>query len=163
VGYAFLYFNLNVFGNVFHGHFMVNSTVKLKRIKGPRLYPATRNITIGRLQSGESQNEVARTLNVNQSTISRLWNRFQQTGSTNDRQRSGRPHITTSRQDRYIRVFHLRNRTASTEAIHFLNTGGRETFIPAPIYTYSAITFLQQKTRLVAELNTSPVSECPAP
>jgi transposase len=97
---------------------VVNSTVKLKRIKGPRLYPATRNITIGRLQSGESQNEVARTLNVNQSTMSRLWNRFQQTGSTNDRQRSGRPHITTSRQDRYIRVFHLRNRTvaASTTA-----------------------------------------------
>ena len=79
----------------------------------PRLDPATRNIAIGRLQAGESQNEVARTLNVNQSTISKLWNRFQQTGSTNDRQRSGRPG-----QDRYIRVFHLRNRTvvASTTA-----------------------------------------------
>jgi hypothetical protein len=30
----------------------------------PRLDPATRNIVIGRLQAGESQNEVARTLNV---------------------------------------------------------------------------------------------------
>ena len=40
----------------------------------PRLDPATRNIAIGRLQAGESQNEVARTLNVNQSTISKLWN-----------------------------------------------------------------------------------------
>jgi hypothetical protein len=39
--------------------------------------------------------------------------------------------------------------TTSIEAIHFLNTGGRETFIPAPIYTCSAITFLQQKTKLV--------------
>ena len=38
-----------------------------------RLDPATRNLAIGRLQAGESQNEVARTLNVNQSTISRLW------------------------------------------------------------------------------------------
>ena len=84
----------------------------------PRLDPATPNFAIGRLQAGESQNEVARTLNVNQSTISRLWNRFQQTGSTNDRQRSGRPRITTPGQDRYIRVFHLRNRTvaASTSA-----------------------------------------------
>jgi transposase len=44
----------------------------------PGLDPATRNIAI----AGESQNEVARTLNVNQSTISRLWNRFQQTGSS---------------------------------------------------------------------------------
>ena len=84
----------------------------------PRLDPATRNIIIGRLQAGESRNEVARTLNVNQSTISRLWNRFQQTGSTNDRQRSGRPRITTPGQDWYIRSFHLRNRTvaASTTA-----------------------------------------------
>jgi DNA invertase Pin-like site-specific DNA recombinase len=61
----------------------------------PRLDPATRNIAIGRLQTGESQNEVARTLNVNQSTFSRLWNRFQQIDSTNDRQKSGRPRITT--------------------------------------------------------------------
>ena len=84
----------------------------------PRLDPATRNIAFGRLQAGESQIEVARTLYVNQSTISRLWNRFQQTGSTNDRQMSGRPRITTPGQDRYIRVFHLRNRTvaASTTA-----------------------------------------------
>ena len=42
----------------------------------PRLDPATRNIVIGRLQAGESQNEVARTLNVNPSTIPRLWNWF---------------------------------------------------------------------------------------
>ena len=84
----------------------------------PRLDTATRKIAIGGLQAGESQNQVAQTLNVNQSTISRLWNIFQQTGSTNDFQRSGRPRITTPGQDRYIRVFHLRNRTvaASTTA-----------------------------------------------
>jgi len=38
----------------------------------PRLDPATQNIAIGRFQAGESQNEVARTLNVNQSTISNV-------------------------------------------------------------------------------------------
>ena len=76
-----------------------------------RLDPATRNMAISRLQARESQNEIARTLNINQSTISRLWNRFQQTGTTNDHQRSGRPRMTTLGQDRYIRVFHLRNRT----------------------------------------------------
>jgi transposase len=84
----------------------------------PRSDPATRNTAIRPLQAGESQNQVARTLNVNQNTISSLWNRFQQTGSTNGRQRSGRPRIATPGQDRYIRVFHLRNRTvaASTTA-----------------------------------------------
>ena len=63
-----------------------------------RLDPATQNIAIDRLQAGESQNEVARIANVNHSTISRLWNIFQQTGSTNNRQRSGRPRITTPGQ-----------------------------------------------------------------
>jgi hypothetical protein len=84
----------------------------------PRLDPATRNIAIGRLQAGESQNEGRTNLNVNQSTISRLCNRFQQTGSTNDHKRSGRHRITTPGQARYIRVFHLPNRTvvASTTA-----------------------------------------------
>jgi hypothetical protein len=84
----------------------------------PRLDPATRNIAIDRLHAGEPQHEVVRTLNVNHSTIFRLWKRFQQTGSTNNNQRSGRPRITTPGQDRYIRIFHLPNRTvaASTTA-----------------------------------------------
>ena len=82
----------------------------------PRLDPATRNIVIGRLQAGVSQSEIVQTENVNKSTISRLWNRFQQTGSTNDRPRNRRPHITTSGQDRYIRVFHLRNETVAATA-----------------------------------------------
>jgi DNA-binding NarL/FixJ family response regulator len=50
----------------------------------PRSDPATRNIAIGPLQAGESQNQVARTLNVNQSTISKLWNRFQQRAKSNE-------------------------------------------------------------------------------
>ena len=48
-----------------------------------------------------------------------MWNIFLQTGSSNDRPRGGRPRITTTGQDRYIRVFHLRNRivSASTTAV----------------------------------------------
>ena len=85
----------------------------------PRLDVATWNVVIGRLHVGQLQHEVARTLNVNQSTISRLWNRFQQTGSPNDHPRSGRPCIATPGQDCYIWVFYLRNRTvsASTTAV----------------------------------------------
>jgi transposase len=85
----------------------------------PRLDPPTRNFVVGRLHAGHSQNEVARNLNVSQSTISRLWNIFLQTGSSNDRPRGGRPRIVTPGQDRYIWVFHLHNRTvsASTTAV----------------------------------------------
>ena len=48
--------------------------------------------------------------------INRLWARYNATGSTRDRPRSGRPRITTPAQDRYIRLLHLRDRfkTASS-------------------------------------------------
>ncbi|XP_071105362.1 uncharacterized protein [Haliotis cracherodii] len=82
----------------------------------PRLDAATRNIAIGRLQAGESQSSVARRLNVSQSTISRLAARYNQTGTTNDRPRTGRPRVTTPAQDRYIRVLHLRDRTATGDS-----------------------------------------------
>ena len=59
----------------------------------PRLDTATRNIVIGRLQAGESHNAVARLYNVHRSTISRLMQRYKQSDSTADRQRSVRPRI----------------------------------------------------------------------
>ena len=54
---------------LFTGTLEINSIVKLKRIKEPSLKFLslnwnTANIVIGRLQAGQSQNEVARTLNV---------------------------------------------------------------------------------------------------
>lgn len=82
----------------------------------PRLDAVTRNIAIGRLEAGESQSYVARLLHVNQSTISRLVARYNQTATTNDRPRTGRPRVTTPGQDRYIRVLHLRDRTITAES-----------------------------------------------
>ena len=76
---------------------------------------ANRNIAIGRLEAGELQSAVARHFNVSQSTISRLYHRFLQTNSTQDRPRSGCPRVTTDAEDRYIRVLHLRHRFASIE------------------------------------------------
>jgi transposase len=68
-----------------------------------RLNEDQRNNTIGRLQTGETQTHVSRVLNVSQSNISRLWDRYQQQGSTHDRPRSGRPRVTTSAQERHLR------------------------------------------------------------
>ena len=81
-----------------------------------RIDTATRNIVIGRLQTGELQNAVARLYNVHRSTISRLLQQYQQSGSTADHQRSGRPKITSAAEDRYIRVLHMRNRTVTARA-----------------------------------------------
>ncbi|KAK3108567.1 hypothetical protein FSP39_010793 [Pinctada imbricata] len=84
----------------------------------PRLGFEQRNIIIGRLQAGESQNFLANLYNVSQSTISRLWNSFLQSGSTSDRQRQGRPRVTSAAQDHFIQLCHLRNRfsTATSTA-----------------------------------------------
>ena len=73
----------------------------------PRLNEAQCNNAIGRLEAGESQAAVAGIFNVTQSTISRLWARYQQHQSTLDLPRSGRPRVTTPAQDRYIRLGHL--------------------------------------------------------
>jgi transposase len=79
----------------------------------PRLDAAIRNIVIGRLETGESQNAVAARYDVHRNMISRLWQRYQQSGSTNDGPRSERPRITNSIEDRYIRVFQPRYRTVT--------------------------------------------------
>jgi transposase len=48
--------------------------------------------------------------NVSRMTIYRLMIRLRDMGNTSDRPRSGRPRVTTLRQDRHIRFIHLRNR-----------------------------------------------------
>ncbi|CAM1319485.1 Uncharacterised protein r2_g2783 [Pycnogonum litorale] len=84
----------------------------------PRLNNAQRNNAIGRLEAGMSRSEVARFFHVSPSTISRLWTRYQQQETTRDFPRSGRPRATTTAQDRYIRLRHLRQRmtTATSTA-----------------------------------------------
>lgn len=76
----------------------------------PRLNEAQRNQAVGMIRAGVSQNEVSRRFGVHRNTISALWRRYQQSGNTRDRRRSGRPRVTSLRQDTYIRVTHLRNR-----------------------------------------------------
>jgi hypothetical protein len=48
-------------------------------------------------------------------TISRLMIRLRQTGRTNDRSSNGRPCVTSQRQDRHLRLIHLRNRMITAE------------------------------------------------
>ena len=73
---------------------------------------------LGMVEAGVDQSAVARTFGVHRSTITRLVRRYRETGTVNDRPRSGRPRATTLRQDRTMRVMHLRNRfkTATSTA-----------------------------------------------
>ena len=65
---------------------------------------------LGMLQGGMRTVDVARAINCNVRTVRRLRQRYRETGRTADRPRSGRPHVTTHAQDRYIRTSHLRDR-----------------------------------------------------
>lgn len=76
----------------------------------PRLRQRQRAAATTMLLNGTSQSAVAAHFRVHRSTISRLYERLRTTGTTNDRPRSGRPRVTSRRQDRYIRLVHLRDR-----------------------------------------------------
>ena len=69
---------------------------------------------------GQRQQQVANHFGVNVSTIERLVRRLRETGHLADRPRSGRPRVTLRRQDRTIRLAHLRNRhlTATETALN---------------------------------------------
>lgn len=65
---------------------------------------------IGRMEAGQTQQEVAQAIGVSQSVISRLWNRFQRTDTVHRREGQGRPRATTARDDRYLLLTARRNR-----------------------------------------------------
>ena len=65
---------------------------------------------IGMLTAGMSARDIARHFQRHESTISRLLNRFQQTGNVADRHRSDRPRKTTPRKDRFLTTSSRRNK-----------------------------------------------------
>ena len=86
----------------------------------PPLRAAARENAIGRLQAGQRQADVAHALNLSQSTISRLWNRFRQSGSTADAPRSGRPRVTTPA----TRSFHSASPSSQSFPVSPINCSG---------------------------------------
>ena len=76
----------------------------------PRVPAHLHECALGMLQGGMRTADVARAINCNVRTVRRLRQRYRETGRRADRPRSGRPHVTTPAQDRYIQTSHLRNR-----------------------------------------------------
>uniref|UniRef100_A0A671VKC8 HTH cro/C1-type domain-containing protein n=1 Tax=Sparus aurata TaxID=8175 RepID=A0A671VKC8_SPAAU len=74
-------------------------------------------LAIARLQTGCSQTEVATELRVSQSVISRLQQRYRETGRVTERHRSGRPLATSHTDDRFIVNSALRNRMMNADQI----------------------------------------------
>jgi hypothetical protein len=99
-----------------------------------------------------------------------LWNRHRTTNSTADRPRSGRPRVANNRQDRLIRLRHLRNRTE--------NPSNTATSIPTAVdchklcasiccnsaphhYTSPAKTVVTKNTIVSKTFTTSTIDYCP--
>ena len=76
----------------------------------PRLTPLQRERAIGMAQMGANHTHIARTLGCSRVTVNNLFQRFRQTGQTSDRPRTGRPRVTTPREDRHLLTLHLRDR-----------------------------------------------------
>ncbi|GFV25182.1 transposable element Tcb2 transposase [Trichonephila clavipes] len=57
---------------------------------------------VGRLEGGQTHAEIAQAIGVSQSVISRIWNRFLETGSAGRRPGQGRRRATTPNEDRYL-------------------------------------------------------------
>ena len=85
----------------------------------PRLNETDRCRAVGMVEAGVRHTDVATQFGVHRNTVDPLWRRYQQFGTTRDWPRSGRPRVTSIRQDTFIRVVHLRERlrTASLMAI----------------------------------------------
>ena len=76
----------------------------------PRLSETDRHLCLALNQAGFTSRQIATRLNCNQSTVIRLVQRNQHTGSVADRPRPGQPRVTTPADDRHIVLAHLRNR-----------------------------------------------------
>ena len=75
----------------------------------PQIPKHLRERPIGMLEAGASMEEVSVQVGSSVQAVRSLRRRFVQTGITEDLPRSGRPHVTTLVQDRYILNQHLRN------------------------------------------------------
>ena len=93
-----------------------------------RLTDVQRGRAIVLLMQGQRQQQVANHFGVNISTIERLVRRLRETGHLADRPRSGRPRVTSRRQDRTICLAHLLNRhlTATETALNTVGTHNRQ-------------------------------------
>ena len=79
-----------------------------------RLTDDQRGRALAWLDEGLGQRKVARCLQMSHSVIQRLYQRFIETAAVQERQRSGRPRVTTRQEDLYLVLSILRERSATS-------------------------------------------------
>ncbi|GFW41389.1 transposable element Tcb2 transposase [Trichonephila clavipes] len=86
---------------------------------------------VGRLEGGQTYAEVAQAIGVSQSVISRIWNRFLETGSAGRRPGQGRRWATTPNGDRYLVLTARRHRNMNATLLqqHLRSATGTTIYI----------------------------------
>ncbi|GFU97185.1 transposable element Tcb2 transposase, partial [Trichonephila clavipes] len=81
---------------------------------------------VGRLEGAQTQAEVAKAVGVSQSVISRIWNRFLETGSAGRRPGQGHRRATTPNEDRFLvlKAWRHRNMNATLLQQHLRSATG---------------------------------------
>ncbi|GFT80605.1 transposable element Tcb2 transposase [Trichonephila clavipes] len=81
---------------------------------------------VGRLEGGQTQDEVAQAIGASQNVISRIWNRFLETGSAGQKPGTDRRRATTPNEDRYLVLTARRHRNmnASLHQQHLRSATG---------------------------------------
>ncbi|GFV69070.1 transposable element Tcb2 transposase [Trichonephila clavipes] len=88
--------------------FQCNNLIVMAQRK--QLNDFLRGRIFGRLKCGRTQLEVSEELEIPQSVISRIWQRFQDAGNVSRCYSTGLPRDTTPNEDRYLAVTAKRNR-----------------------------------------------------
>ena len=70
----------------------------------------TKGQVVALKQDGKSIREISRRLKLPKSTVLDIWKKYEKSGNTNNKQRSGRPSLTTSRQNRALVRMSLQDR-----------------------------------------------------
>nr|CAH7749153.1 unnamed protein product [Callosobruchus chinensis] len=68
-------------------------------------------------EEGLSRHQIANRLNVVRSTVSKTIRRYEETGEVNSRPRTGRPTVSTRREDRYIAQLARRERSVTAPVL----------------------------------------------
>ncbi|KAK4248493.1 hypothetical protein C7999DRAFT_40367 [Corynascus novoguineensis] len=72
------------------------------RQPGQELSPLARAAITGAVAAGASQSAVARAFGINRKAVQRTLQRFESSGTFEDKPRSGRPEVLTEREKRHI-------------------------------------------------------------
>ena len=75
---------------------------------------------------GYSQRTIAKKIMVSKGAVQRTVQRFRETGRYSTTPRSGRPRVTISNEDQYIKITSLRNRSATAGQIQSIVNATRE-------------------------------------